>query len=311
MLTALEQQVLQDFRAHPGRDLPMPGISSREDWLRLGLGLLLAAGRKVRALRFSPLADAVVFKADGSPSVPVEIEIETSLREQLQRIAPATCVMGEETGGCISGSGCSVAIDPVDGTWALVNRSETHATSLAFFEQGRVFLGMVANAATGEIAYALEGGPARLLQLACFAEPDAAYDLPLVGRPAQPLLVNLHPARTAGRFVDGFVEAWGRREIAMLKSPGGSPAWALLEAAKGSFVYVNRWSAQACAPYDLAGSILLLRCAGGEAVGLDGQAIDAYRHRGLFIAGIDADAVAAVVAICRRIDQDAQPQRPG
>lgn len=300
MLTRLERETLQRFRANPGQGALPGAIRGREDWLRLGLMLLLETGRRVRALRFSPLADTVEFKADGSPSVPVEIEIESSLRNLLGRLAPATSVLGEETGGGISGSGCSVAIDPIDGTWALVNRSETHATSLAFYEEGRVFLGMVANAATGEIGYALADGPARLLQLSCFQEADAAFELPLSGRARQQPLVNLHPARAAGPLIDGFADAWSRREIAMVKSPGGSPAWALLEAAKGSFVYVNHWSSQLPAPYDLAGSVLLVRCAGGEVVGLDGRPICAHTHRGPFVAGIDPADVDAVLAICRR-----------
>ena len=37
----------------------------------------------------------------------------------------------------------------------------------------------------------------------------------------------------------------------MLKLSGGSPAWSLLEAAKGRFVYVNLWTSRPADPFDL------------------------------------------------------------
>jgi histidinol-phosphatase len=299
MLNAVEQTALNSFRAGEHSAAFTTVLRGHDDWLRFGIQLLLETGRRVRAMRFAPLANTVVFKEDGSPSVSEETAIEQHLRDQLQRVAPQAGVMGEESGGELSKNGISVAIDPVDGTWALVNRSATHAISLAFFEHGQVFLGMVANASNGEIAYALAGQRSRLLQLSCFGEPDLAFDLPLDRSPGEPTLVNLHPARGGVDFSICLQEAWNQSKIGKLKGIGGSPSWSLLEAAKGSYIYVNRWSGKAAEPYDLAGSVFLLRQAGGETVGLDGQPIDAFRHQGPFIAGINGPAVSEIATLCR------------
>jgi fructose-1,6-bisphosphatase/inositol monophosphatase family enzyme len=302
MLNNLEQAALHAFRAGDSPLTSAAPPSVREDWLRFGIECLLEIGAWVRSMRFAPLAGAVVFKGDGSPTVPEEYAIEQYLRDRLQLIAPTASVRGEESGGSLSEGGISVAIDPVDGTWELVNRSSTHATSLAFFDRGQLFLGMIANAATGEIAYALAGQRSRLLQLSCFGEADSVVDLPL-DRPANgPILVNLHPAGGAEGLSASLYEAWGQRKISMLKSMGGSPAWALLEATKGAFIYINLWAARAPEAFDLAGSVLLLRQAGGEAVGLNGEPIDELTHRGLFVAGIDQHAVSEIVQICRKSD---------
>ena len=300
MLNNLEQATLRAFRAGDSSATSAAPLCGHEDWLRFGIRYLLEIGGRVRAMCFAPLAGAVVFKDDGSPSVPEETAIEQYLRDCLQAIAPTASVMGEESGGSVSKGGISVAIDPVDGTWALINRSTTHATSLAFFDRGRLFLGMVANAATGEIAYALAGQRSRLLQLSCYGEADSAVDLPLDRPTNAPILVNLHPAPGAEALSASLYQAWEQRKIGMLKAMGGSPAWALLEATKGSFIYINRWAAQAPEPFDLAGSVLLLRQAGGDAVGLNGEPIDELTHRGLLVAGIDRHGVSEVVQICRK-----------
>ena len=85
----------------------------------------------------------------------------------------------------------------------------------------------------------------------------------------------------------------------MVKLPGGSPLWAMLEAAKGSFVYVNLWSRRAAQAYDLAAGIMLVRGAGGDVTDLAGKPIKTTDHRGTFVAGIDREARRKVAAIVR------------
>ena len=72
----------------------------------------------------------------------------------------------------------------------------------------------------------------------------------------------------------------------MVRSPGGSPAWALVEAAKGHFIYVNRWDRRPAEPWDLVGGVEIVRGAGGEVVDLEGAPIDTLRHSGPFVAGL-------------------------
>ena len=85
----------------------------------------------------------------------------------------------------------------------------------------------------------------------------------------------------------------------MVKLPGGSPLWSMVEAAKGSFVYVNLWSRRAAQAYDLAAGIMLVRGAGGDVTDLAGTPIQTTDHRGPFVAGIDREARRKVAAIVR------------
>jgi fructose-1,6-bisphosphatase/inositol monophosphatase family enzyme len=59
----------------------------------------------------------------------------------------------------------------------------------------------------------------------------------------------------------------------MVRMSGGSPAFALIEAAKGSFNYVNLWPVRPTEFYDLSADIMLIRGAGGKVVDLDGLPI--------------------------------------
>ena len=113
------------------------------------------------------------------------------------------------------------------------------------------------------------------------------------------LLDNVHPNRAAEGLVSALFDAWSQRAIRMLKMPGGSPAWALLEAAKGSFVYVNLWPGEPAVPYDLAAGVALVRGAGGEVVDLAGDPIVADGHQGPFIAGIKREEREQVAQIAR------------
>ncbi|MHC4452967.1 MAG: inositol monophosphatase family protein, partial [Planctomycetota bacterium] len=113
------------------------------------------------------------------------------------------------------------------------------------------------------------------------------------------VLVNIQPSLKAQPTISALYNAWRQRRIRNVRSPGGSPAWALLEAAKGRFCYVNLWSDRPAAPFDLAAGVLLVRAAGGDVVGLDGDPIDLVRHAGPFVAGIQPAARSTVLEIVR------------
>jgi fructose-1,6-bisphosphatase/inositol monophosphatase family enzyme len=299
MLTAIEKETIQAFRRNDA-DIRLAGQNGREAWLKFGIRFLLDAGRIVRAARFGPLIDTVEFKADGSPSLPRERQIEENLRQRLALFAPDTELVGEESGGVLRSDGVCVAVDPVDGTWSLLNRCETHTTSLAFFENGRLFLGMVLNSVTGELAYALEDNPSRLIQLSVFGEHDDAFELPLNKPSTVNPLVNVHPGKKVGRLIGQLFDAWSQNEISMVKASGGSPSWALLEAAKGVFTYVNMWPGKPADPFDLAAGISLVRDAGGDVLGLDGRPISLSGHQGPFVAGVDQKSLSAILTLLRK-----------
>ena len=299
-LTELERACIDAHRNGNGTDTAGGTTGGEAEWLRFGLSVLLEAGRMVRSIRLLPLGEAVQFKSDGSPVTALEHRIEAFVRERLTGFCPDAGFVGEESGGTLPPRGFAAALDPVDGTWSLVNRTETCTTGLAFFHDGEAFLGMVLNPATGELAYAARDTGTRLLQISLFGEDDAAFPLPGDRLRPQAILVNLQPSRDAQGMVGGLFEAWRKGDVSMVKLPGGSPLWAMLEAAKGSFVYVNHWSRRAAHAYDLAAGIMLVRGAGGDVTDLAGKPIETTGHRGPFVAGIDEEARRKIAAIARR-----------
>ncbi len=190
-LTTVERACIDAHRKGNGADAAISTSGDTADdeaaWLRFGLGLLLEIGRMVRGMRLLPMDVAVRFKSDGSPVTALEHRIEAFVRERLAEFCPGAGFVGEESDGVLPPQGFAVAIDPVDGTWSLVNRTETCTTGLAFFHDGEAFLGMVLNPTTGELAYSSRDAGTRLLQFSLFGEDDVACPLP----------GELHPS---GRF---------------------------------------------------------------------------------------------------------------
>lgn len=295
-LSEIETAVLAAHRrAESSR---VAGEGTPDAWLEFGLTTLLDSGRRVRQARLAPFD--VDYKGDGSPVTRLEDAVEKEVIARLKEFAPEAVVVGEETGGVLPDSGLALAVDPIDGTWAFLGRTESIATTLAVFSDGIPFIGIVSNPATGEVAYAVEGEPTRLLQLSLYGEEDQALELPLPGSGRGPILVNLQPARRGLPVMATLYDAWEGGDVRMVRSPGGSPAWALLEAAKGSFVYANLWSKRPAEAYDLAAGVLLLRGAGGDVTDLDGQPIDLVSHSGPFVAAAYADHRHAVTELLRK-----------
>jgi fructose-1,6-bisphosphatase/inositol monophosphatase family enzyme len=300
MLTDVERTALDDHRQAADAALPQ-GRESIDARLYFGLRLVLEGGRLVRAHRGVSGSATVTVKTDGSPATDVEALIEQRLRTWLAALGSNVAVVGEETGGELPARGAAIAVDPIDGTRAFLTETETYSTTVAQLEDGAPVVGLVSNPATGEIAYATAGGPARLIRLSVFGEPDAAETL--AGPPANdgPFLVNLHPSRYGAGAAAALHAAWTRRDIAMVRSPGGSPAWGLVEAARGHFVYANLWSRRATEAFDLAAAVLIVRRAGGDVVAVDGRPIDALCHSGPFVAGLDPARVSRVTDLLRDV----------
>mgnify|MGYP001828496064 CR=1 FL=1 len=301
-LTDLEKDCLRDWRESGGRRRRAGSAAPGDaDWLRLGLFIVLDAGRRIRELRITDFSDAASMKTDGTPVTRIEHEIEVVAEERLRDGPERVTLVGEETGGRVPEKGLALAIDPVDGTWSLFNRTETAATTLAFLRDGETFLGLVSNPATGEIAYSFATGPTRLLQLSAIGVPDLAATLPLEPIGPTPLLVHLHPARGAGALVMGLYGRWRTRDLHMVRMTGGSPALGLLEAAKGAFAYANLWGKRESEAWDLAAALTIVRGAGGEVVDLAGRPLAAVGHKGPFVAAIDTRARGQLVAWVREI----------
>ncbi len=298
-LTQLESACIKGHRQGRETKFTAGAIFDETEWAGFGLSVLLEVGQMVRRTRLLPMEQLVDFKPDGSPVTTLEYEIEALVHERLTDFCSEAAFLGEERGGDFPAQGIAVALDSVDGTWSLINRTETCATSLAGFRDGKPFLGMVLNPVTGELAYTTKEIATRLIQFSVFGEDDVACSLPADRVRPESVLVNLHPQRNVKALVGDLYEEWRRGGLNMVKLPGGSPSWAMLEAAKGSFVYVNFWSKRPTQPYDLAAGVMLVRGAGGDVTDLAGVSIDALDHKGPFIAGIDKEARKKVAAMAR------------
>jgi myo-inositol-1(or 4)-monophosphatase len=295
VLTDLERAAIDGHRRST-EIVPPAGVGRDDQAVYLCLRLLLEAGRLVRARRATAGRADVKIKDDGSPATAIEERIEAELRARLPSFGPDVVLIGEESGGALAPGGTALAIDPIDGTRAFLAKTETYSTTLALIRNGEAVLGMVSNPSTGEIAYATAGRSARLVHLSLFGEPDAA--ITLGAAPAvEPTLIHIHPSRHAADVVDTLYRAWERRDIAMVRSPGGSPSWGLIEAAGGQFVYANLWDDRPAEAFDLAAGVLVVRRAGGEVSHLDGTPIEALWHAGPFVAGLDRAKVALVAGL--------------
>ena len=222
-LTKLERACIDAHRTGSKLDPAAGTIAGDLEWLRFGLSVLLETGRMVRRVRLLPMEDVVRIKPDGSPVTRHEHEIEAFVHDRLTEFSRGAAFVGEEHGGSLPTRGIAVALDPVDGTWSLVNRTETCATGLVFFRDGDPFLGVVLNPFTGELGYAAAETGTRLLQFSLFGEEDVACPLPADRASPQTLLVNLHPHRHVGALVGDLLEEWRKGGLNMVKLPGGSP----------------------------------------------------------------------------------------
>jgi fructose-1,6-bisphosphatase/inositol monophosphatase family enzyme len=287
-LLPVEECCFRSFRAGNNFSIRSNSDDDWEWWIHFVLDSLLQSGRIVRGLKTDSLSTTTNFKTDSSPVTEQEKEIELVLKQRMENLCPDAVLMGEEIGGKLPNHGIAVAIDPVDGTWAFLNRMQTSSIVIAVFRNGEIFLGAVLIPATGEIGYAVDDHPSRLIQFDLFGESDRAVGLPLerVSGTGE-ILVNIHPSRKCGPYVERLIASWSNGDIGMVRMEGGSPSAALLESAKGSFVYVNLWSKKPAEAFDLAAAVKIFRNSGGEVIDVRGQPINANTHRGPFVSAID------------------------
>jgi fructose-1,6-bisphosphatase/inositol monophosphatase family enzyme len=294
-MTEFEATVLAAHRS----DAPLAaGLDPQRlgDWTAFCLRAALHAGRTIRSFRMRPLAEQVVLKSDGTPATSWETEVEQDLRTQLAVFAPGATLVGEETGGTVPTRGMALAVDPVDGTWALLGRTASLSTAIVALRDGQPFAAVVLNPATSTAVYCGHQLPSRLLHVGSLGALDLSRAVP-IDIFSTGTLVNLHPSRNGGALARALHAAWVGGEIQMVRSPGGSPSWALVDSAKGGFIYVNRWGPGPTSAYDLAAAVLIVRRAGGDVVDSANRPIEALTHTGPFISGIDAQARADVAGI--------------
>jgi len=285
LLTPFEISCIDSFNKE---ESPPPlRTADSEGLLRYGIWFLLRVARLVRGKRYASGSIETNFKSDGSPVTQLELDIESFARESLTLLPEGTALISEESEGCLPKTGLALALDPIDGTRSFLSQIDNFSTSLAFYQDGQPIIGMVINPVTGELGYAAPGMQSRLIQLALLGCETVGEPMPTANLTAPlPTLIHVHPSRRAAELFRNLYDLWVQDEVEFVRLSGGSPAYALMEAAKGHFIYINIWDKSPAAAYDLAAGILLVRGAGGDVVDRSGKPISFNGHIGPFIAGV-------------------------
>ena len=132
---------------------------------REGMAALLAAERAVehgaRLVRQGRRqVSAVIPKGDRDFATAVDLEVERTIRDELERAWPGVGFLGEEEPGGLQPSGEQWVLDPIDGTINYAHDSPLCAISLALVSDGRPVLGIVDLPLLGERYTALAGSGA-------------------------------------------------------------------------------------------------------------------------------------------------------
>lgn len=297
-LNEIEKKVL-DQLISPNLSSHKLDYNNKEDWAIFTILSAINIGLSLRKSRLFNFSESVMFKSDGSPTIILEKEIELSLKKDLSEFCPNAEFIGEETGGTLTGNGYTLGIDPIDGTWSMLGHSETFTTVITVLFNKIPFLGVAMNPCTGELVYCLKGNKTRLIQIELLLNDFKALDLPLERAKKDSLLINFHPSRNSGEVAKNLYKAWKSKKINMIKSPGGSPIWALIDAARGSFNYILDWANGNANVFDLAAGCLIIEGAGGMIVDLNNNKIPYIGHNGLLIGSTNKRDIEKIIEIIK------------
>src|SRR5271163_884517 len=233
-----------------------------QDDLALALTLADRADMLTRA-RFGALDLRVDTKPDLTPVTDADRAVETDVRQVLGRDRPGDSVVGEEFGGATTFTGRQWIIDPIDGTKNFVRGVPVWASLIALLEDGAPSVGVVSApalqrrwwAASGAGAFAAVGDtPARRLSVSSVAQLNSAsLSFSSLSGWAQ---LGLRE-----RFI-GLTDAVWR-----VRAYGDFLSYCLV--AEGA---VDIAAEPEVSVWDLAALDVLVREAGGNLTGLDGNA---------------------------------------
>ena len=272
-----------------------------DSWLEFGISFLLETMPLLRQSSYSEEKLEISIKSDGSPTIPIEVDIENRLKSYLIQSGFDSSFVGEETGGNLPDNGWAIAIDPIDGTRAFLSNTASYATSLSIFKDKIPLIGLVANPSTSELIYCVSGERTRIISLGVLDNPDTASFLPFTNHDNFPILVDIHPARSNDQIIHNLCKHWLNDNIRLVRSTGGSPVWRMAESSKGHITYINMWAGGKTTPYDLSAGALIVIGSGGKVVDQSGNQIDMLIHSGPFITGVNNRSVDKVLEILNSI----------
>ncbi|MGB8327602.1 MAG: inositol monophosphatase family protein [Steroidobacteraceae bacterium] len=128
--------------------------------LEAALEAAQAAAQVTRTLYQRNLA--ITIKADQTPVTEADVLAERAIRAVLERRFPTYGFYGEETGQRTPDAPNVWLVDPIDGTKSFVRECPFFSTQIALRREGRFVLGVSSAPVYGELAWATDGGGARL-----------------------------------------------------------------------------------------------------------------------------------------------------
>ncbi|MCU1723351.1 MULTISPECIES: 3'(2'),5'-bisphosphate nucleotidase CysQ [unclassified Pseudomonas] len=212
---------------------------------------------------------AVTAKADESPVTAADLAAHDVIAEGLQALAPDIPVLSEED--------CDIAleerqrwqrwwlVDPLDGTKEFIAGTEEFTVNIALVEQGRVVFGVVVMPVTGRCYYGGRGLGAWRAEADGKVQPIKVRLAPPVGESFTVVASRRHSSPQQERLLAGLGEALGALELANI---GSSLKFCLL--AEGAADCYPRLAPTS--QWDTAAAQGVLEGAGGEVLGLDGEA---------------------------------------
>ncbi|MFW3898345.1 3'(2'),5'-bisphosphate nucleotidase CysQ [Pseudomonas bharatica] len=211
----------------------------------------------------------VVAKADDSPVTAADLAAHKVIAEGLQALAPEIPVLSEED--------CDIPlqqrqawqrwwlVDPLDGTKEFIAGTEEFTVNIALVERGRVVFGVVAMPVNGRCYYGGQGIGAWRAEADGSVEAIRVRLAPPSGEAFTVVASRRHSSPQQERLLAGLGEALGELELANV---GSSLKFCLL--AEGAADCYPRLAPTS--QWDTAAAQGVLEGAGGEVLGLDGEA---------------------------------------
>ncbi|HXG64209.1 MAG TPA: inositol monophosphatase [Blastocatellia bacterium] len=207
------------------------------------------------------------FKPDGSPVTDGDKQAERKIIDVIRSAYPHHRLNGEEYGKLNEESDSPYlwVFDPIDGTWAFLNRENTAAVSLALLREGEPVLGVVYNPFTEEMYLAAENKTSTL----------NGVELPITRRRLlRHCVMDYRLDKPFRADIDVVLNIWMDHLVAKLISMGGSIVYALAQVAKGAHNVFVMGCVRPPDPWDLTAGVLLVKRAGGAVTDLAGNEIN-------------------------------------
>ncbi|MGH8437326.1 MAG: 3'(2'),5'-bisphosphate nucleotidase CysQ [Pseudomonas sp.] len=226
----------------------------------------LEAGRAV--MRSFGTRQSVIYKSPDQPQTHADLEADRILHEMLLGARPEYGWLSEETIDRPDrlNRECVWIVDPIDGTRSFVSGRPEFAISIGLANDGEVVLGVVANPATAELYWAVDGGGA-------FSADGTRLHVSQTSV-AQGAMLMASRSELADREFADFGDEWRI-------TPLGSTAYKLAHIAAGhGDVFLSRGPKS---EWDVCAGDLIVREAGGRVTDLRGRALrfnqpDPYVH---------------------------------